>query len=78
MTQVTITVDDSHLRSIGSVARELAAHGMRVDKVMAAAGFITGSISSPAVKSALRAIPGVAAIDPGTSYRISPPDSDVQ
>ena len=81
MTQVTVTVDDTHLRSISTVARSLEANGMRVDRVMAAMGFITGSIPSgtaPAVTSALRSVPGVVSVDPEVAYRVAPPDSEVQ
>ena len=45
MTQVTVTVDDTHLRSMSTVARSLEAKGMQVDRVMEAMGFITGSIA---------------------------------
>ncbi|HEY7816445.1 MAG TPA: hypothetical protein VIC62_24575 [Nakamurella sp.] len=81
MTQVTVTVDDTHLRSISTVARSLEAKGMQVDRVMEAMGFITGSIpsgSASAVASTLRSIPGVASVDPDVAYRIAPPDSEVQ
>lgn len=77
MTQVTVTVDDTHLRSIGTVARSLAASGMRVDKVLATVGVITGSVESGA-ESTLTEVPGVASVDPDRSYRVPPPDSEVQ
>lgn len=77
MTHITVTVDDSHLRSIGTVARSLERTGMRVDKVMAAVGVITGSVDS-GTESTLTAVPGVASVDPDADYQIAPPDSDVQ
>ncbi|HEY5877517.1 MAG TPA: hypothetical protein VIU11_01315 [Nakamurella sp.] len=77
MTQVTVTVDENHLRSIGTVARSLEASGMRVDRVMERMGFITGSVDPDDEKS-LTAIPGVASVDRSVNYQVPPPDSDVQ
>jgi hypothetical protein len=54
---------------------------MRVDRVLAAVGCITGSIPSAltaSVTSALRSVPGVASIDPRVAFRTAPPDSDIQ
>ena len=81
MTNLTVTVDDAHLASISTVARALAAKGMRVDRVLAAVGCITGSFPSAltaSVTSALRSVPGVASIDPRVAFRTAPPDSDIQ
>ncbi len=77
MTQVTITVDDSHMTSIGTVARSLEATGMRVDRVLERVGFITGSVD-PADEKALAAVPGVASVDRDLTHRIAPPDAEVQ
>lgn len=78
MTQVTVLVDDAHLRSIGTVAHALAGRGMRVDTVLPAIGAITGSVPSTMVIAALRTIPGVLSVDPRTTYRLAPPGSAVQ
>ena len=77
MTHVTVTVDDTHLRSIGSVARSLEQTGMRVDRVMAAVGVITGSVDSAAVAT-LTGVPGVASVDRDITYQAAPPGSPVQ
>lgn len=77
MTQVSVTVDDRHLRSIGSVARSLEQTGMRVDKVMAAVGVITGSVDS-GTESTLSRVPGVASVDRNVSYQLPPPDAEIQ
>lgn len=77
MTHVTVTVDDAHLRSIGTVARSLERTGMRVDRVMPAVGVITGSVDS-AAESTLCAVPGVASVDRDTSYQLPAPGSGVQ
>lgn len=77
MTQVTVTVDDTHLRSIGTVARSLEQTGMRVDKVMAAVGVITGSVDS-GTESTLSRVPGVASVDRNVGYQLPAPDAEVQ
>jgi len=77
MTQVTVTVDDTHLRSIGTVARSLEQTGMRVDKVMAAVGVITGSVDS-GTESTLTGVPGVASVDRDNTYQLPPPDAEIQ
>jgi hypothetical protein len=77
MTQVTVTVDDTHLRSIGTVARSLERTGMRVDKVMAAVGVITGSVDS-GTESTLTRVPGVASVDRDNSYQLPSPGAEVQ
>lgn len=77
MTNVTVTVDDTHLRSIGTVARSLEQTGMRVDRVMAAVGVITGSMESGSV-STLSTIPGVASVDRDPGYQLPSPGSEIQ
>ena len=77
MTQVTVTVDDTHLRSIGTVARSLEQTGMRVDRVMAAVGVITGSVDS-GTESTLSRVPGVASVDRDISYQLPAPGSEIQ
>ena len=78
MTLITVTVDDAHLGSIATVARELAANGMTVDRILPAAGCITGSVPAAAKASALRSVSGVSSVDSQIAQRVSPPDSDVQ
>jgi hypothetical protein len=77
MTQITVTVDDTHLRSIRTVARSLEQTGMRVDQVMAAVGVITGSVDSGS-ESTLSEVPGVASVDRSVSYQLPSPDAAVQ
>lgn len=77
MTDITVTVDDAHLRSIASVAQELAARGMTVDRVLPAAGCIMGSVPARSA-DALRAVPGVVAVDPQIVLSVPGPDTDVQ
>ncbi len=77
MTDITVTVDDAHLRSIAVVARELAARGMTVDRVLPAAGCIMGS-AARAATTALRSVPGVASVDPQIVLSVPVPDADVQ
>ncbi|WP_420124625.1 hypothetical protein [Nakamurella sp.] len=78
MTDITVTVDDAHLRSIATVARELAARGMTVDRVLPAAGCIMGSVPARSGAAALRSVPGVVAVDPQIVLSVPVPDADVQ
>jgi hypothetical protein len=78
MTDITVTVDDAHLGSIATVARELAALGMTVDRVLPRVGFIIGSVPATARASALRSVPGVASVDFQVTHRIAPPGFGVQ
>ncbi len=81
MTQVTVIVDDAHLRSMSSVARSLEAGGMHVERVLEAMGCITGSIPSGTasrVATTLRSIPGVASVNPDLVHRVAPPESEIQ
>lgn len=77
MTNVTVTVDGMYLRSINTVARSLEETGMRVERVMAAVGVITGSVESASV-STLSAIPGVASVDRDPGYQLAPPGAEIQ
>ncbi len=77
MTEVTVMVDDAHLPSIRSVADQLTQRGMQVDRVLAMAGCITGSIESGA-ESRLRAIPGVASVDANQEFQLPDPSSEIQ
>jgi hypothetical protein len=77
MTHITVTVDDSHIGSIDSVAKSLKANGMKVDRVHQAIGFISGSVPSGG-EAALASLPGVASVDRDVTYRVPAPNSPVQ
>ncbi len=76
-TRITVTVDDDHLARADEVADRLRAAGMTVEQVLGTVGIITGSVST-ASPASLEAVPGVASVEPETSFRIAPPDSDIQ
>lgn len=78
MTEITVTVDDAHLRSIATVARELAARGMTVDRVLPAAGCIVGSVAARAATAALRSVPGVVSVDSQIVLSVPAPGAEIQ
>ena len=77
MTQVSITVDDAHLDTMGQVVAALRARGLRVEQVLDELGIITGSVAQGR-HAALEAVDGVAAVVQEQQYRLPPPDSPVQ
>jgi hypothetical protein len=75
--QVTVTVADSHVAAVEDLVERLRQAGMEVDAVHATIGIVTGS--APAARlPAIRALPGVAAVEEQTTFRIAPPDAEVQ
>jgi len=74
---VTVTVDDAHVGAIDEVAGRLRDAGMEVASVLAAVGIITGSVPV-ARMPAIEAVEGVAAVQEQTSFKLAPPDADVQ
>ena len=77
MVNVSVTVDDGHLRAIDKVAEALRAQGMEVAQVLDGLGIITGS-APEASRSALTAVEGVASVDEELTHRLPPPDAPVQ
>ncbi len=76
-TRITVTVADDHLGRADEVADRLRAAGMAVEQVLGTVGIITGSVSA-ASPASLEAVAGVASVEPETSFRIPPPEADVQ
>ncbi|MBW0114602.1 hypothetical protein [Pseudonocardia abyssalis] len=76
--QVSVSVDDAHVERIDEVAERCRAAGMDVHYVLAAVGMITGSIESGDVRTALGALPGVAAVEQQHTFRLPPPSSPIQ
>ena len=78
MSSVSVTVDDAHLTSIGSVARALQEHGMRVDQVLDGLGIITGSVADDR-RALLEGVPGVDTVADGElTYQLPSPGADLQ
>jgi hypothetical protein len=74
-TRVLVSIDD---RSEAlAVVERLRAAGLEEDQVMAALGTVTGSID-PARVDALRAVEGVAEVEPAREHQLPPPDADLQ
>ena len=75
--QVTVTVADSHAGEVDDLARRLAQAGMQVEQVLSVLGIVTGSLED-AQLAAVRRLPGVGAVEQQTTYRLPPPDAEVQ
>lgn len=75
---VTVSVDDDHVERIDEVAERCRAAGMDVQEVLRPIGVITGSIGTVALRAALGALAGVAAVETGRTFRLPPPGSGIQ
>jgi hypothetical protein len=74
---ITVTVDDDHVGHIEGVADQLRAAGMQVHQVLGSVGIITGEVTG-AARSAIGQVPGVAGIEDQQTFRLPPPDSEIQ
>lgn len=77
MSSVSVSVDDAHLESIGSVARALQEQGMRVEQVLDGLGIITGSVADDR-RRLLERVPGVDAVLDQLTYQLPAPGADLQ
>lgn len=75
--QVLISLDTDEPHAISDIAKRLSAAGLDVSAVHDAISVITGTVDEDAIGS-LQQIPGVLDIERQRSYRIPPPESDVQ
>lgn len=73
---VSIVVDDAHLSATESIARELSAHGMRVERVVAEVGAIYASGEAADIAWARR-LEGVLEVEPEREVRLPPLDGRV-
>lgn len=73
---VSIVVDDAHLGSTESIARELSAHGLRVERVVAEAGAIYATGEAADIAWARR-LEGVLEVQPERGVRLPPLDGRV-
>jgi hypothetical protein len=60
--RIIVTVTDEALDRIEAVAEELAAKGMKIDRVLSVMGVISGSCP-PGKKDELQAVPGVHSVE---------------
>jgi hypothetical protein len=74
---VTISVDNAHLEQISEITKRLQSAGMSVEQTLPTIGVISGSIDSEEVNR-LYQIEGVQTIEPQQSYRLPPPESEIQ
>lgn len=74
---IIVTVTDDALNKIDDLAAQLAAKGMKVDKVMPLTGVISGS-AAPTKMSGLRNVKGVMSVEEEVTAELPPPDSPVQ
>lgn len=72
-----VSMTDSGVEQLPTVVAALREAGLAVEDVKAAIGIILGSVDADRL-DALRAVPGVGAVEPQGQFRIAPPDSEVQ
>ncbi|WP_010525143.1 hypothetical protein [Nesterenkonia sp. F] len=72
-----VTVDVHRSASLDAVASALEDCGLRVDRVLPAAGVVHGRADRDR-REALAAVDGVTSVDPVRDVSIAPPDADVQ
>ena len=74
---VIVSVDESRLNDFSKIVKAMRGAGLKVGEEMEAVGVVAGSVDSEAL-SKLRQVDGVAQVEQSRSYKLAPPDSDVQ
>jgi hypothetical protein len=75
--RIIVTIAGDQVAGIDAVVQRLREAGMQVDQVLGALGIVTGS--APASnRPQIEAVPGVVSVEPEGSFRLPPPDSEVQ
>lgn len=72
---ISVDADDPYL--LNDIAERLVQAGLQVDNVLGELATIIGTCDAGDVH-ALESVPGVLEVEPERSYRLPPPDSDVQ
>ena len=75
--EVLVSVEPEEPAEISNIADQLAAAGLNVQNVHDAISVITGVCDESSVRS-LSQVPGVLDVERQRTFRIAPPDSDVQ
>ncbi|HKS63669.1 MAG TPA: hypothetical protein VJT13_18355 [Xanthobacteraceae bacterium] len=75
--RLTLSVSDSHLKKLGTVAKAAAKAGMKVEQTHKTLGVLSGSIDAGKVEK-LRAIDGVDRVEEERTFQLPPPGSPVQ
>ena len=74
---VLVTAADTGPGAVDELAERLAQAGMEVGQVLATIGVVSGSIDDSLLE-AIRALPGVQAVEQQRAVQLPPPDADVQ
>jgi hypothetical protein len=75
--RIIVTIAGDQAAGIDPVVQRLREAGMQVDQVLGAIGMVTGS--APASRwPQIEAVPGVVSVEREGSFRLPPPDSEVQ
>ena len=75
--RLSVSVEDAQLTRFPEVVRACKQAGMKVEEQMEAIGVISGEIDAAKLDD-LRRVRGVAHVEEERSFRIAPPESDVQ
>lgn len=73
--QITVTVSADVDAEV--VAEQLRAAGMTVEQVLRVVGVITGTVAAEQ-RGVLADVPGVLAVEAQQTFRLPPPDSEIQ
>ena len=73
-----ISVDDQHLGDIETVVADLQGVGLVIEEVMTGIGMIAGSLPNEEGTQTVVQVVGVASVQRQITYRLPPPDADVQ
>ncbi len=75
---VVVSVDDQHLADMDAVVAGLQGVGMVIEEVMTGIGMITGSMPSEEGTQTVVRVVGVASVQRQITYRLPPPEADIQ
>ncbi len=75
--KILVSVDDAHLPQIQQVSQQLQSSGMNVEQTLSTIGVISGSVQPDKLNN-LYQIEGVKNVESQESYKLAPPNSDIQ
>ncbi len=75
---VIVSVDDQHLAHMDTVVAGLQGVGMVIEDVMTGIGMISGSVPNEEGTQTVVHVVGVASVQRQLTYRLPPPEADVQ
>ncbi len=75
--RITVTIGDDQRADLDALVQRLCEAGMEVEQVLEEVGIVTGSVPESG-RSRIEAVPGVISVEPETSYRLPPPESEIQ